>query len=201
MIVLISCGNQQGSTADETITAREFEASDFKWPELIESLNNGTLDNDVGTDESIFILYYIKELNDIFADTITQAFIGPDCYTDVYNAEMDAKLKTMFFLTILPKALKEMGAAAFGGEGSMQALSARYPIMKGYLEDISEQAGDDKLKRLAMLYQLPKILSNKAKQDAITLITKYQCSNDVTKSVYKNAYSYVNSNVAILNKE
>lgn len=171
---------------------RKFNASDFKWPTLIESLYSGTLEKKINTDESAFILYYIKSINEVFGDSDMKIFIGSECFTNIYDAEMDARLQSMFWLQIIPKAIKELGSVMTEKDKTLtEAMSTRYPMLTSAVQDITKKVPTGEYDRLFILANLPKILNTKAHQDALVLFTAYGCSSPVTIRIYSNAVAFV----------
>ena len=170
---------------------QEFKASDFKFPELIERLNKGDSTSIVNTDEAVFALYYLKELNEVFGDPDMKVFIDAKCFTDVYNADMSAQLQAVFWTKVLPKGLWELGTVLSDGRPLGEALAGRYPILSGMLKQVASDVPEGKLDRLFILYNFPRILQSRARQDAITLFSKYKCENPVTHRIYANAVLFV----------
>jgi hypothetical protein len=177
--------------AEEAPRAAAFDASDFKWPELMEQLYKGTATGAVNTDEAVFILYYLKEMNEVFGDPDMKVFIDPVCFTRVFDAEMSARLKSMFWTKVVPQAVLELGGVLTTDRPVAQVLSERYPILAGVLRDLAKEVPGGQLDRIFILANLPHILQAKARQDAITLFSHYQCKSDVTRRIYANAVTFV----------
>lgn len=168
-----------------------FKASDFKFPELMQSLNNGESREIVNTDEAVFALYYLKEMNEVFGDPDMKVFIDAKCFTQIYDADMSARLQAVFWTKVLPKGLWEMGSVMADGRPFGEALSRRYPILSGMLKEIAGEVPDGKLDRLFILGNFPSILQARARQDALTLFSTYGCANPVTRRIYANAVKFV----------
>lgn len=174
---------------------RSFVASDFKWPALMKGLNDGTMKGAAKTDEAVFILYYLKEFNGVFADPDTKVLLGSACFAQVYNAEMDARLQAVFWTKALPKAVFELASLLTGAGPTPQALREHYPVFASVLDDLAQELPAGKLDRLFLLANLPKILQARARQDALTLFNDglYGCRHEVTRRIYANAFDLVKS--------
>jgi len=179
---------------------RVFRAADFKWPVLIESLHNGTLESAVNADEAVFILYYLQSLNEVFGDSEMKVFLSAQCFTDLHDAEMEARLQSMFWLRILPQAMGDLGGVLSEKNTSLSdSMARRYPMLANITRDLSRDVSTGAFDRLFILGNLPKILKTKAHQDALILFTNYGCSSEVTTRVYKNAVNFVKARAAAAN--
>jgi hypothetical protein len=117
---------RHSGNADSGPAERPFTASDFKWPTLIEHLNDGSLGDAVNTDEAVFILYYLKEMNAVFGDPDMKVFIDAQCFTKVFDAEMSARLQSMFWTKVMPKAVWELGALIKDDRAISESLASRF---------------------------------------------------------------------------
>lgn len=170
---------------------RPFTASDFKWPALIKHLHKGSLKGAMSTDEAVFVLYYLKEMNEVFGDPDMKVFIDAQCFTQVFDSEMSARLLSMFWTQVLPKALWELAALIKEDRGIAEAMRARYPLLSGVIEDLTRDSPKGTMDRLFILGNLPRILQAKARQDALTLFSSYGCDSTVTRRTYSNAVLFV----------
>jgi hypothetical protein len=178
------------SQTEEVAEARSYSPADFKWPALIDVLYEGNVQSKVTTDEAIFILYYLKEMNDVFGDAEMKLFMDHECFISVYDPEVTARLQSVFWTKVLPGALWEVGGLLNDEKGLFEAMGTRYPIFAGMLKDLSQEVPKGSLDRLFILGKLPSILQARARQDALTLFVKYGCGNPVTKRVYSSMVSF-----------
>lgn len=176
--------------AEEAAQARAYDSSDFKWPSLMDVLYEGDVQNRVATDEAIFILYYLKEMNEVFGDAEMKVFIDSQCFISVYDPEVSARLQSVFWTKVLPTALWELGALLRDEKGAVEAMKVRYPILADILRNLSNELPNGTLDRLFILSKLPSILQARARQDALTLFSQYGCTNPVTTRIYASVVEF-----------
>lgn len=145
----------------------------------------------VNTEEAVFILYYLKEMNEVFGDPDMKVFIDAKCFTQVYSADMSARLQSMFWTKVLPKALWELGSVVADDRPLSETMPQRYPILAGMIKDVVAETPSGKLDRIFILGNLPRIMQAKARQDALTLFSTYGCAGAVTRRIYGNSVSFV----------
>ena len=141
----------------------DFNARDFKQAEVVEMLYGEALPSRLSSDEAVLVLYYLKEMNEVFGDPDMKVFIDASCFIDVYDATMNAKLQSMFWSKVLPHALIEVVALLKQEKPIADALSDRYPILSGMARDLSRDLPNGTIDRMFLFGNMSRIVQTQAR--------------------------------------
>lgn len=191
MAGIAGCDDKPEQAAE--ILEKPFDASKFRWPEFVEMLYQGNLEAaKAQTPDYVFMmLLYIKDINEFFSDPGMNAFHDPQCFAELYEPEMEARLSAFLWSEQIPKVLLEVMSLLLKDTREEDSLKVRYPFIATILGDLRDQIPKGRLDRLMYVTKMRSILRDNAKKDALTLFVGYRCSSKVTQAVYKNAVRFV----------
>ena len=177
------------------VEVQRFHAEDFTWPELLERLEKGQLDQilDQEADWAWLAVLYLHDLNELFADPDMNMFIDPLCFSRIYKPELTSKLQAVMWSSVAPKAVGDLAEILLNQTDSSATFRQKYPYIATVLGEIRDEVPSGTLDRLFYVKNLRQIFRDRARKDARTLQTLYKCqSGEVTERIYNNAYRLVN---------
>ena len=185
----------QAAVPVPVVEVQRFRAEDFTWPELLERLEKGQLDQilDQQSDWAWLSVMYLHDLNELFADPDMSMFIDPLCFSRVYRPELTTKLEAVLWSRLAPKAVGDLAEIILNQTDSAATFRQKYPYVATVLGEIRDEVPSGTLDRLFYVKNLRQIFRDRARKDARTLMAVYKCSepNGVTERIYNNAFKLV----------
>lgn len=178
--------------AGQAVAPREVSLDSFQWPWLLQVLDGGDMESALqgASDGAVFAVLYIKDMNAYIKEN--HIFLEGQCFTEVYESQLDTKLTAILIADVVPTVLSDLGSMLIGGDYDTKSIKERWPIAGSLIKGVVDQAPSGAFERVLFTMNIRDIFRDQAHQDVAVLMDAFGCGPDTpTRRIFKNAYSFV----------